>query len=49
MVTDSYKFGKKSFIKYRAITDLDRIITDDNLDNATIDQIKKLGIEIIVL
>jgi len=48
LVSDSSKFGKKSFIKYGEISDIDVIITDDNLDIAIIDQITKMGIEIII-
>jgi DeoR/GlpR family transcriptional regulator of sugar metabolism len=48
LVTDSSKFGKKSFIKYGSISDIDIVVTDDNLDKARIDQIRELGIEIII-
>jgi DeoR/GlpR family transcriptional regulator of sugar metabolism len=48
LVTDSSKFGRKSFIKYGTIADIDIIITDDNLDSRIVDQIRKLGIEITI-
>ena len=47
LVTDSSKFGRKSFIKYGTIVDIDRIITDDNLDFGIGDQIRKLQTLII--
>lgn len=46
LVTDSSKFGEKSFVKISNFNKLDLIITDNNLGKEKSEKIKELGYEI---
>jgi len=47
LLADSSKFSKMGTFSIMPVTSMTRIITDSKLDPATLDQYKKLGIEII--
>lgn len=49
LVADSSKFGKKSFIKVCDLNNFDQIITDNNLNEHTIAEIKNKKINIVLV
>lgn len=48
VVTDSSKFGKNRFVKIADISDVDVIITDDNISSSDIEKIVAHGVELII-
>ena len=48
VVTDSSKFGKKSFVKHADITMVDTIITDSKVDKNVVEKLEKKGIAVII-
>ncbi|WP_053955225.1 DeoR/GlpR family DNA-binding transcription regulator [Inediibacterium massiliense] len=46
LVTDHFKFGKKSFAKICSLESLSQIITDEGLDEKIVNKIKQLGVEV---
>jgi DeoR family transcriptional regulator of aga operon len=49
VVTDSSKFGKKSFVKIASIPEIDIIITDKNISQADIQKIQNQGVELVLV
>lgn len=49
LVSDSSKFGKKSFVNVGSLRELNMIITDDKIDKKILDAIKKQEIDIKVV
>jgi DeoR/GlpR family transcriptional regulator of sugar metabolism len=49
LVSDSSKFGKKSFVKVSSLKELNMIITDDKIDKDILEEIKKHQINIKVV
>ena len=47
LVADSSKFGKRSLSQIIPISEVDKIITDDALNQKTLDELLALGIEVI--
>lgn len=48
VVADSSKFGRRGFAKIGNIDDIDLIITDEHVPDATVRRLEELGIEIII-
>lgn len=48
VVADSSKFGRRGFAKIGNIDDIDLIITDEHVPEATVKRLEELGIEIII-
>ncbi|WP_129600502.1 DeoR/GlpR family DNA-binding transcription regulator [Anaerophilus nitritogenes] len=46
LVTDHWKFGKKSFAKISSLESLSQIITDEGLDEKIVNKIGQLGVEV---
>ena len=49
LVTDSSKFGKQGFVRIFPLSKIDVLITDKGLPTAAIDEIKEMGIEVIIV
>ncbi len=49
VVTDSSKFGKKSFIKIADISEIDILITDDSISAIDIQKLNKQGIDLEIV
>jgi DeoR/GlpR family transcriptional regulator of sugar metabolism len=49
LLIDSSKFGKASLIKLASLTEFDQVITDSNLDPATVDALRKGGVNLTVV
>jgi DeoR family transcriptional regulator of aga operon len=49
LVTDSSKFGRKSFVKYAAVNAVDTIITDNKVNRGIVDQLEDLGVQVILV
>lgn len=49
MLADSTKFGRRGFAKISNIEDVDMIITDSRLPEATRQQIEAIGIDIVTV
>lgn len=49
LVVDSSKFGNKGFVKILNVDDVDVIITDSGAPQETLDEIRNLGVEVIVV
>ncbi|MDD5659094.1 MAG: DeoR/GlpR family DNA-binding transcription regulator [Actinomycetota bacterium] len=49
LLTDSSKFGTESYINFMPLTDIDEIITDNNLDKEYAAKIKELGIKLTLV
>jgi len=48
LLADSSKFGQVFFKKIKPIISVNKIITDDKIDSKTVDNIKDLGIDILI-
>ncbi len=48
IVTDSSKFGKKRFVKIADISDIDMIITDNNISPLDIQKISSQGVKLVI-
>nr|WP_322624190.1 DeoR/GlpR family DNA-binding transcription regulator [uncultured Flavobacterium sp.] len=48
VLTDSSKFGKRGFGKICSLSEIDVIVTDDDVDPAAIDALENLGIDVIL-
>lgn len=48
VLADSSKFGRKGFGKICDLSDVDQIITDNKLDEHTLDRLQKIGIEVFI-
>jgi DeoR/GlpR family transcriptional regulator of sugar metabolism len=48
VLTDSTKFGRKSFVKYAGVDMVDKVITDSEVDKAVADELKAHGVELII-
>ena len=49
VVTDSSKFGKKSFVKIANIPEIDVIITDENISPVDIQKIQMQDVELVIV
>ena len=49
VLADSTKFGRRGFAKISNIEDVDMIITDSRLPEATRQQIEAIGIDIVTV
>ena len=49
VVTDSSKFNKRAFACIRPANEIDVLITDSGIDSAVSDQLRQLGVEIIIV
>ena len=49
LLVDSSKFGKKGFSKICDISEIDRIITDENIPQMYLENLQELGIEVTVV
>ncbi len=49
LVTDSSKFGKKSFVRCAEIEKVDIVITDGNVDPDSVSALEKRGVRAIVV
>jgi len=49
LVTDSSKFGKKSFVRCAGIEKVDIVITDGNVDPDSVAALEKRGVRTIVV
>ena len=49
LVTDSSKFGKQGFVRIFPLSKIDVLITDKGLPTTAIDEIKEMGIEVIIV
>ena len=49
VVTDSSKFHKRAFACIRPANEIDVLITDSGIDSAISDQLRQLGVEIIIV
>ena len=48
VLTDSSKFGKKSFVKFAGHDEIDTVVTDGGVDAAVVDGFRKRGVEVII-
>jgi len=48
LVTESHKFGRKSFAHFAKIDEVDVVITDSNLEDKLAEQIRKKGSQLIL-
>jgi len=48
VVTDSSKFGRKSFVKHAEVSKVDTVITDGKVDNLDVEELKSRGVEVII-
>jgi DeoR/GlpR family transcriptional regulator of sugar metabolism len=48
VVTDSSKFGKKSFVRYAGVDAVHAIITDKQVNKQEVEPFRKKGIEVII-
>ena len=48
VVTDSTKFGRKSFVKYADTDVVDTVITDNGVDRASVQVLRNRGVEVII-
>jgi len=49
VVTDSSKFSKRAFASIRPASEIDVLITDDGVDPEIADQLRSLGVDIIIV
>jgi len=49
LVTDSSKFGKQGFVKIFPLSDIDVLITDSGIDKEAVEEIRAMGIEVMVV
>ncbi|MDD2296910.1 MAG: DeoR/GlpR family DNA-binding transcription regulator [Sphaerochaetaceae bacterium] len=49
LVTDSSKYGKQGFVKIFALSEIDVLITDKGLPEEAIEEIRAMGIEVMVV
>lgn len=49
LLVDSSKFGKKGFSKICDVSEIDRIITDENIPQMYLESLQDLGIEVTVV
>ena len=49
LLVDSSKFGKKGFSKICDVSEIDRIITDENISQMYLESLQDLGIEVTVV
>ena len=49
LLVDSSKFGKKGFSKICEVSEIDRIITDENIPQMYLESLQDLGIEVTVV
>jgi len=49
LVTDSSKFGKKSFVRCAEMEKVDTVITDSNVDPDSVTALEKRGVKLIVV
>jgi len=48
LLCDSSKFGKNSFARVDTLSNIDRIITDDNIDREYAKELESLGIDVVI-
>jgi len=48
VLTDSSKFGKKSFVKFAGHEEIDTVVTDGGVDAAVVDGFRERGVEVII-
>jgi DeoR family fructose operon transcriptional repressor len=48
VVTDSTKFGKRAFVKYADTDVIDAVITDSEVDRASVGKLANRGVEVII-
>jgi DeoR/GlpR family transcriptional regulator of sugar metabolism len=47
LVADASKLGRRSFVKFASLEDIDLLITDDELDPATREEIANAGVDVV--
>ncbi|KAB1196280.1 MULTISPECIES: HTH-type transcriptional regulator GlpR [Haloferax] len=47
LVADASKLGRRSFVKFASLEDIDLFITDDELDPATREEIESAGVDVV--
>ncbi|KAB1188458.1 MULTISPECIES: HTH-type transcriptional regulator GlpR [Haloferax] len=47
LVADTSKLGRRSFVKFASLEDIDLFITDDELDPATREEIESAGVDVV--